>query len=194
MKVELTMYTPEIEISNSAKVCYGNNSSKDITSSLVHQHKHLAVLRFAYATVHISGISIACHTQIVRSKHLDFLVQSKRYVSNKKGNFKFIMPKRLTTNQQKCMKIHWDNSISIYNKLITDGVKPEDARAVLPVNTSTEMYVTGSLQGWMSFFKLRLDSHAQTEVREVAVEVYKQLQQVFPQVFIDKLFEKLYDQ
>ena len=193
MKIELTMATPEIEISNSAKVCYGNISSKDITSSLVHQHKHLAVLRFAYATVHISDISVACHTQIVRSKHLDFLVQSKRYVSNKKGNFKFIMPKNLSEHQQSIMKQSWNNAIIAYDELISNGVKAEDARAVLPANTSTEMYVTGSLQGWMSFFKLRLNNHAQAEVREVAVKIYKQLQEAFPQVFIDKLFEELYN-
>ena len=96
IEVRVTMSTPEIEISNNAKICYGNeHNDKDITTQLVHGHGHLAALRFAYATIEVRNISVACQNQIVRSSHLDFMVQSKRYVSDKKGNFSFIYPKNI---------------------------------------------------------------------------------------------------
>jgi thymidylate synthase (FAD) len=188
MTVTLTMSTPEIEISNCAKICYGNqDSSKDITSTIVHQHKHLASLRFAYATVRIDNLSVAAQNQMVRSSHLDYMVQSKRYVSNKKGGFSFIMPTGLTSEQQEIMQEHWDTSIVNYNFLIKSGTPKEDARAVLPANTSTNMYVTGNLQGFISMLKLRLDSHAQHEIRVIAYAIYKELAKAFPKVFTEEL-------
>lgn len=194
MQVSLTMFTPEQAISDNAKICYGTTSSKDITKSIVHSHKHLASLRFAYATVHIEGISVACQNQIVRSSHLDFMVQSKRYVDAKKGGFTFIMPQGLTESVQTCMKTHWDSAIVLYNKLLDDGVRKEDARAVLPANTSTAMNMTGNLQGFWSFLKLRLSKHAQTEVREVALAVYNLLAEKYPQVFTKEVLNKFQSQ
>jgi len=189
MKVELTMSTQEIEISNNAKVCYATTIDKDITSSLVHSHKHLAVLRFAYASFHIEGISVACQNQLVRSKHLDFLVESKRYVDDSKGEFEFIMPEVDETAQQ-LINNHWDNALELYKYLIGRGVKKEDARSVLPMNTSTKMNVTGNLQAWNDMFKLRLSSKAQKEIRTLANMIYDLLQDKFPQVFTDELREK----
>jgi len=193
MEVKLILSTPEAQIGEMAKICYATKAiedgGKDITKALVHGHGHLAALRFAYATVSISGISVSCHTQIVRSKHLDFMVQSKRYVSVDKGDVSFVMPTDITDAQKELMVNHWQQSVDLYQTLVADGVKKEDARAILPANASTNMNVTGNLQGWMSFFKLRLSKHAQTEVREVALKIFDLLSTKYPQVFIPKVLE-----
>jgi thymidylate synthase (FAD) len=183
MKVELLLSTPESHISTCAKVCYGTKGDKDITHSLVHKHKHLAALRFAYATVLVEDISIACQNQIVRSKHLDFMVQSKRYVDPTKGDFKFIMPEGLTDTQQYHMQRMYDTSIEAYNELINNGMKKEDARAILPMNTSTKMYVTGNLQAHFDAMRLRVSVHAQREIRTVFIEIWRLLRDPYPNVF-----------
>ena len=187
MKVTLTMSTPEALIGESAKICYATKTfedgGKDITHQLVHGHSHLAALRFAYATVLLEDVSVACQNQMVRSSHLDFMVQSKRYVKPSKGGFKFIMPPEMGIIQEKAMTAHWESSMELYNSLIDQGVKKEDARAILPANTSTKMYVTGNLQGFWSMFALRLNGHAQAEIREVAEAIYDVLAKEFPQVF-----------
>jgi len=195
MKVTLILATPEIQIGEMAKICYATktleNGGKDITSTLVHGHGHLAALRFAYATVSIEDISVACQNQLVRSKHLDFMVQSKRYVNASKGDFKFIMPKGLNDQAINIMQIHWKESLESYNMLLNLGIKKEDARAILPANTSTKMNVTGNLQAWNDMFKLRLNSHAQTEIREVATKIYWILADKFPNVFTKDYFKTL---
>jgi len=183
MKVKLVMSTPEIEISNCAKICYGTKGDKDITSSLVHGKGHLASLRFAYATILVEDISIACQNQIVRSKHLDFMVQSKRYVDPTKGDFKFIMPEGLSDAEQTMMNNQWKNAILTYNNMIDSGVKKEDARAILPMNTSTKMYITGNLQAHFDAMKLRVSVHAQREIRTVFIEIWRLLTEPYPQVF-----------
>jgi len=194
MKVKLLVATPENMIGESGKICYGTkqleDGGKDITSSLVHGHGHLAVLRFAFVVVEVEDISVACQNQFVRSKHLDFLVQSKRYVDPSKGDFKFIMPENLTEEQEDYMRSMWEKSIFTYKILLKQGVKKEDARAILPANTSTKLRAAGSLQAWYDFFKLRLTPHAQKEIRDVAKSIYMQLTLQFPQVFTEELYNK----
>lgn len=195
MKVELITNTPEIVISESAKVCYSTKpieeGGKDITKSVVCDKGHLAVLRFGFAVFEVSGISVACHTQMLRSSHLDFLVESKRYVGSEKGNFEFIMPKGLDKYQEDVMKNVWEYSLSAYKKLLGNGVRKEDARAVLPYNISTRLRVAGNLQAFYDFLKLRLNPHAQLEIRDVAKEIFMILAYEYPQVFTEELYKSL---
>ena len=195
MKVDVVMTTPEHLIGEMSKICYATkqleDGGKDITSTIVHDYKHLASLRFAYATVTVEGISVACQNQIVRSSHLSFMVQSKRYVSADKGEFQFIMPENISSSHQWVLKENWDNSIALYQSLLATGMKKEDARAILPMNTSTKMNISGNLQGWLSLFKLRLSSKAQTEIRNVANVIYDLLAIEYPLVFTPKLREEL---
>ena len=60
-----------------------------------------------------------------------------------------------------------------YIKLIVEGVAPEEARMVLPLNTMTEWIWTGSLMFWYRVWSLRHDPHAQSAAREFADLLYK---------------------
>ena len=60
-----------------------------------------------------------------------------------------------------------------YNQLIAEGIAPEEARMVLPLNTMTEWIWTGSLMFWYRVWSLRHDPHAQSAAREFADLLYK---------------------
>ena len=49
----------------------------------------------------------------------------------------------------------YSNEIS-YRKLILDGMKPEDARGVLPLDTATKVIYTYSVKEWQHILDLRL--------------------------------------
>lgn len=55
-----------------------------------------------------------------------------------------------------------------YNFMLKVNVAPEQARMVLPQNTMTEWWWTGSLMFFARVCKQRLDAHAQAETREIA--------------------------
>lgn len=55
-----------------------------------------------------------------------------------------------------------------YEELLSQGVAPEQARMVLPQNTMTEWWWTGSLMFFARVCYQRLDAHAQQETREIA--------------------------
>ncbi len=73
-----------------------------------------------------------------------------------------------------------DSCVTTYNGLLASGVAPEQARMILPQNLYTEMYMSGNLRAWTHFLHLRLDGHAQAEVREVAKMVEEILAPLFP--------------
>jgi thymidylate synthase (FAD) len=70
--------------------------------------------------------------------------------------------------------------VEIYNKLLEDGVAPEQARSVLPQGTYTEWWWTGSLSAYARVFKQRIDAHAQWEVQQYAEAIGKILEPLFP--------------
>jgi thymidylate synthase (FAD) len=71
-------------------------------------------------------------------------------------------------------------ALDTYKFLIDSGVCPEQARMTLPQSMYTEFYETGSLAAYARLAKLRLDPHAQKEVRQYAHAVSEIMGELFP--------------
>jgi len=61
-----------------------------------------------------------------------------------------------------------------------ESISRELARINLPLSTYTEMYATVDLHNLFHFLKLRLDSHAQYEIRVYAEAIYELIKPVVP--------------
>ena len=72
------------------------------------------------------------------------------------------------------------HAIDAYNFMLTNGVCPEQARAVLPQSLFTEWYWSGSLLAFSRVVNLRLDDHAQAETRYIAKEISNNASKLFP--------------
>jgi thymidylate synthase (FAD) len=86
---------------------------------------------------------------------------------NKQGSEGFLdnsIGKELTDEENSLHKNIWD----IYNSRIEKGVAREQARKDLPLSTYTEAYWKIDLHNLFHFLRLRMDSHAQLEIREFA--------------------------
>ena len=70
-----------------------------------------------------------------------------------------------------------------YQKLISCGVAREVARIVLPVSIYTKIHINCDLNNLMKFFTLRLDSHAQLEMRDYAHAMLLVFSSYFPTVY-----------
>ena len=62
----------------------------------------------------------------------------------------------------------------LYLELLNQGWKPQQARAVLPNALKTELVMTGFVSDWKHFFKLRCDSAAHPQARELVVPLYEE--------------------
>lgn len=63
---------------------------------------------------------------------------------------------------------HFLNSWRLYEDMESSGVANELARIVLPVALYTEVYWTMDLRNLLHFIELRMDSHAQPEIQDLA--------------------------
>jgi thymidylate synthase (FAD) len=65
--------------------------------------------------------------------------------------------------------------------MLDAGIAREQARMVLPVNIYTEIYSCWDLNNLIKFFKLRLDEHAQWEIRQFAQAMFEITSDLFPE-------------
>lgn len=134
-------------------------------------------LEFANATFEINGISISCQNQMVRHRHASFCVQSGRYVDQRKNDC--VLPYELLA-QYEGAEDYVKEAKALYTKLVNNGVKREDARFLLPQGMMTNLCVNFNFRSLRHFLKLRLDKHAQAEIRSVAREIYFICAERFP--------------
>jgi len=73
-----------------------------------------------------------------------------------------------------------DRSLRFYNKMIEDGVAPEQARMVLPQGTETSWVETASLYAYARLCNERMQPDAQVEIRDLAEMVYNECADVAP--------------
>jgi thymidylate synthase (FAD) len=84
-----------------------------------------------------------------------------------------------------------DRAASIYEeyeKHLEKGVSRELARMALPVNVYTEWYWKCDLHNVLHFLSLRMDAHAQQEIRDYATAMFALIQPIVPiaaEAFLD---------
>ena len=84
---------------------------------------------------------------------------------------------------QEMMRRTNERAYSAYEVLLDAGVARELARGVLPVNVYTKFIWKMDLHNLMHFLDLRLDPHAQKEIRDYAEVIEKLLNLHFPMTY-----------
>jgi thymidylate synthase (FAD) len=82
-----------------------------------------------------------------------------------------------------------------YKRLMEKGVSRELARIALPVSVYTEWYWKCDLHNIFHFLSLRMDAHAQQEIRDYANAMFALIQPIAPiaaEAFIDYNFESMH--
>ncbi len=68
----------------------------------------------------------------------------------------------------------------LYKQLLEAGVAKECARMILPMATSTTLYLNGSVRSWIHYLEQRTSQHAQKEHRDVAERIEHIFKLTFP--------------
>lgn len=131
---------------------------------------------YYHATFQYDNVSRSLTHQLVRHRLMSFSQQSQRYCDAKNSRFVFPLENNSTVHYND-YENHFHESMLLYDELRRDGVKKEDARAILPNNIATHIVTSGFSNGWEHYFKLRCAKDAQREIRlvaEVTQELYRQ--------------------
>jgi thymidylate synthase (FAD) len=181
MNVEVISATskPIHLLSFAAGICYGKAdqfSEKRVRNCI--KMGHTSIVEHAVVSYHIDGISRSCLAQLCRHRHISLSVQSQRYCkfdekTLKDGNW-YVTPPSVKVDS-KTLEEYCDDmdcQLKKYINLTKIGVKSEDARFLLPESTKTRLVMSTNARELQSILKLRLDSHAQWEIRELAQNMY----------------------
>ncbi len=169
---------------------------------------HESVLEHGSVTFYITGISRSLTHELIRHRHLSYSQLSQRYVNESESDF--IIPKVIDSDDSifELFDQATSSAQKYYNELVEkleDKYKDEPnktlrrklarqaARSVLPNATETRIVVTGNYRAWRHFITLRATEHADVEIRELAVEILRQLQGVASSVFSDYEISSLPD-
>lgn len=124
--------------------------------------------------VFLFNVDLSTRAQMVRHR-VSWQELSRRYVSGKKSPFNFYDSDKLSkviSEDHNYMSRNSEDIIEIcvnhYNAAIDAGVKPEEARRILPQAMMTQIWGAFQPNQLSSYFALRLDSHAQKEIRMVS--------------------------
>lgn len=144
-------------------------------------HGHWSVFEQAFMTVEIET-SRMISAQILRHRSFQFQEFSQRYAEvqdfqsyearrqddkNRQNSIDDLAPdvkaewlRRQEENFARCMQ-H-------YSWALSRGVAKECARAVLPMQTSTRLYMTGSIRSWIHYLLVRCGPDTQLEHQRIA--------------------------
>lgn len=132
---------------------------------------HGSVLEHVSVTFKADGISRACSHQLVRHRMASYVQESQRYtrIDTERDDW-YVMPSAFEELEDGAETYYYEMSTAAaaYQRALSCGIKPEDARYLLPEATKTSINVTMNLRELESFYFLRADKHAQWEIRQLA--------------------------
>jgi len=154
-------------------------------------HKHFSPYEMVNMCVEIKT-SRAIAAQILRHRSFSFQEFSQRYSqSTSFEDIEWRMQGK--TNRQVGdeevdlspeLKDEVDTTLAtckeLYDKLIEKGLAKECARMILPLTTSTTLYMTGNIRSWLFYLELRTKEDTQKEHRIIAEEIKKIFIKEFP--------------
>jgi thymidylate synthase (FAD) len=209
MNVKLISITkPEIEGVNSAEdlIAYcarvsnpSNQMNTETAPKLLKyliQHDHWSPMEMVSMCIEIKT-SRAIAAQILRHRSFSFQEFSQRYSTstelediewrmqgktNRQVGDEIIPLESLTNEQREAINCAQKWSTYAYSKLVDGGIAKECARMVLPLNTSTTIYMNGTIRSWIHYLKIRCKNDTQKEHREIADGVRSIFTKHFPTI------------
>jgi len=200
---KLIWVTPDAEalIGKIARVSNPENEDNPSVEKLLKyliKHKHWSPFEMASMCVEIHTTR-AISPQILRHRSFSFQEFSQRYAiptdtfatvfpelrrQDKKNrqNSTDDLPSETLEYYQDKIEEHFRQGVSLYESLLHSDVAKECARSVLPINTVTRLYMSGTIRSWLHYVALRGANGTQKEHMQIAESVGEILKTELPTI------------
>lgn len=184
--IRATEGIPSIAIASAARVCKDGAENADYCAARKLCRKlldwgHMSPFEFFEVTFSCTTNRAVSH-ELVRHRLASYMQESQRYCAYDK-ELPVIMPfgvkaagEQAKNNWQAQMVEAWD----CYCGMLELGLKPEDARTVLPEATATKILVKMNLREFRHFLSLRTSSAAWTEMKTLAEAMLEAFLTAYP--------------
>lgn len=191
------LWNPGDVIEKAARTCYrsedkitNDGSSGQKIKEMLTSLGHTAMLEHSVLSVEFTT-DRAIANELERHRLCSFAQESTRYCNYSKTKFgnelAFVKPEWVSD----CMfgSNLWLSTCNMaeryYKALLTNGLKPEDARCVLPLCLATKLVMTTNYAEWRHILKLRTAKGAHPQMRALMIPLLKELQETIPVIFDD---------
>lgn len=190
------------KIEKIGRVCYksegkiSDESAERFIRNLI-KSGHESVIEHESVTVRMICDRGITH-EIVRHRIASYSQESTRYcnymgdkfgneitVIDVAGGFEYDLENDTDLKKYEAWMRAMENAEKSYFEMLELGATPQEARSVLPNSLKTEIVMTMNLRAWRNFFRLRCDSHAHPQMREVANIALKVFKEKLPIFFCD---------
>ena len=183
----------DLSVVNAARVSFGKHHTEMTAGDTklikyLASNGHISPFGHAFASFQVKA-PIFVARQLVKHKFLRWNEVSRRYVSTppefyepdvwrgqaqdkKQGSAGVVADVNIKTTQRLVGML--------YEDLLAQGVCEEQARMVLPQNTFTEWYWSGSVDAFARMCKLRCATDTQVETQDVAWQIYWVMEELYP--------------
>lgn len=188
MNTKLIHITPNSEelIAYCARVSSPNQDKANIDKLIVYciKNKHWSIFEMASLCVEIQT-SRAISAQILRHRSFHFQEFSQRYAEVTSFETYPARSQDLKNRQNSIDDLgepikYWfmrrqealhDYCINLYEQALYRGIAKEQARFLLPMSTSTKLYMHGTIRDWIHYLELRTGNGTQLEHKEIAENI-----------------------
>lgn len=185
MNVKLISITPDAEktILYCARVSNPNNQNSENTKLIDYciKHGHWSIFEMAHMTVEIET-SRAIAAQILRHRSFCFQEFSQRYAQVQtyekyEARSQDLKNRQNSINNMSEEDKEWfseaqtyiaEMAFDKYEAALAKGIAKEQARFLLPLSTSTKLYMCGNIRSWLHYLDLRCANGTQQEHQDIA--------------------------
>lgn len=173
-----------------------NKSPERLLKYLI-KHKHWSPFEMASCCVEINTTR-DISAQILRHRSFSFQEFSQRYaevqvrpelpawrrqdLTNRQNSIDDLDLEAIAEADQLCANVIKQSTLA-YQRLLELGVAKECARKILPINSPTRLYMSGTLRSWLHYLQVRRGPETQLEHRQIAMEIASLLCKEIPSIF-----------
>jgi len=172
------------------KITEDGESAKKFVGMLI-RNGHEAMIEHSSLSVKFVVDRGVSH-EIVRHRIASFAQESTRYCNYSKDKFgsEITVIEPSFFDKDSAQYGEWeiacrDAEKHYFNLINLGNATPQEARSVLPNSLKTEITMTANYREWRNYFKLRTDSHAHPQIKEVSIPLLRELQEQIPVIFDD---------
>ena len=154
-----------------ASACFEITTTRDISAQIL-RHRSFSFQEFSqrYASTMdgLGGLEIPC---LRRQDH-----------SNRQNSTDDLTTKETQTFYRRIASLFADTE-DLYQEMLSSGVAKESARKILPMNSPTRLYMSGTIRSWIHYLGIRRGPETQLEHRIIAEQIYQILNKEMPNLW-----------
>jgi len=153
-----------------ASACFEINTTRDIAAQIL-RHRSFSFQEFSQR---YSAMNLLGHADVPELRYQDH--------ANKQNSLDDDFGVLADEFEGRIRDV-FEETDKLYQDMLTKGVAKECARKVLPLNTPTRLYMSGTIRSWIHYLQIRTGVETQREHRQIALGIQDIFKEHLPQIY-----------